>query len=143
MMASPKLDKPPVTERAGTHLTGKKIPVYGSAKKKRSQHGVISLSDRLYQTGGELRNFLFDKLKCISMDLAVWNTILDYWEDNKIDTMEFIDHDANRCYTIDIAVADQVRYEYEAGIGPRWGVHLKYFTITDSAGRVIKEGEKP
>ena len=96
-------------------------------------HGIISLRHRLYQTGGELRNFWFKKKDCLTVDKAVWETIMKYWLTDTIDTMEFVDHDANKCYTIDIKTADAEGFFYDAGIGSRFGVKRDLFTITGAS----------
>ena len=112
----------PVEERAGTVLDWRAhncIEVMGPTYRGGPEqvHGVLDRRQRVYQSGGELRNFLFWKEGLMSLAFGVWVQIQDQAE-----WIELIDHELNHCYRIRVAVAADKGHAYEAGIGLRWGV---------------------
>jgi hypothetical protein len=122
-----------IRERAGTRLDHRFTePVYGSGRRGRIQHGTLDRRQRVYQCGGELKNFVFWKARLVSFDLSVWQVIQDAAE-----WIEVIDHERNECYRVSIGLARLHGRVYDAGLGPRWGVPLDRFQRLAADGAEI------
>src|SRR5512146_367999 len=132
-MRKPLWKRLPVGERAGTELDwrgGNCVPVIAPMPTNPSvlmNHGAIDKRQRTYQNGGEFRNFLFSKLGVLSLDLNAWNQVL---ASEDVEFVELIDRDLNECWRIRKPTAIECGYEYDAGIGPRWGVPTGYWWRT-------------
>ena len=113
----------PSGDRAGTRLDHAYTEkIFGRAKKSRSLHGLLDTRQRVYQSGGEARNFIYRRKKLVSMEISVWEQVKD-----KADLIEFIDHDSNTCFSVPRQQALQYGYSYNAGLGDRWGIPLHLF----------------
>lgn len=118
-------NRPPATQRAGTKIDHNNVePIHGAAKMVGNVHGLLDHTNRVYQGGGELGKFVFWKKRLVSLALTVWEQIKD-----RCDWIEMIDHDRNECYRVDIETAKARGEQYNAGIGPRWGIPLEVFKI--------------
>lgn len=124
------------TQRAGTELDHRWTrPVEGQGRKGKLQHGLLDTRHRIYQTGGELSNFVFWKRKLVSLNYQAWQAVFE-----KADWIEIIDHERNECWRIAMARAARHAVKYEAGIGTRIGVPMEHWDILTSAGRYRQEG---
>jgi hypothetical protein len=121
-----EFSRPPTALRAGTridHAGGNAIeircrqPLTG----RTSLAGWLDRRQRVFQSGGRLREFCFFKERLHSLPSDVWEELTTRWAD-AIDVIELVDYEASRVYRVAFTVArDQGRW-YQAGIGPRWGV---------------------
>ena len=133
----PGVEREEVATRAGTqldhHWTHR---ITGHGRKGRTQHGLYDERQRIYQTGGELSNFVYWKRKLVSINSDAWSQIL-----MKADWIEIIDHERNECWRISMkkAIAHAVRYS--AGIGPRVGIPMAKWDVITQAGFYRQEGE--
>ncbi len=131
-MSESKWERLPVHERAGTPLdwrTGNVIAVTGPMHKGPGTqvHGYLDQRQRVYQSGGELKNFMYWKERLLTLAYPVWQQIQEgaAW-------IELIDHELNQCYRIEARVARAHGHIYNAGIGPRWGVPREYWTLKEN-----------
>lgn len=140
LFAEPKEDKRPragqiaprekIENRAGTVLDHRFTePVKNYTGKV---HGTVDRRQRIYQTGGEIDNFVYWSRRLVSIDMGVFKKIIPV-----VDWLEFIDHKKNECWRVALSVALNTGEEYNAGIGSRWGVPLSEFTITDGLGHPV------
>jgi len=131
----------PVKLRAGTHIdwrtTVRSIdgPAYNGGRNT-TVHGYLDLRQRVYQSGGELKNFLYQKERLLSLALSVWLQVQD-----EAEWLELIDHELNRCYRIRTKLAAKAGRQYQAGIGPRWGVPIGLWDVSE--GPVEPERPEP
>ena len=110
-----------VEDRAGTQLDHRFTRRIVSGGK---EHGLLDERQRIYQSGGELKNFVFWKLKLVSFTVDVWKQI-----QGAIDWIEMIDHPKNECYRISADKAYAEVRRYDGGIGPRMGIPLDCWDI--------------
>ena len=110
-----------VEERAGTQLDHRFTRKIMSGRK---EHGLLDERQRVYQSGGELKNFVYWKLKVVSFDAEVWDQIA-----GKVDWFEMLDHPKNECYRIEATKAYDNLVEYVDSIGRRVGIPLDRWDI--------------
>lgn len=116
----------PVAQRAGTQLDHehtKNIMAPGPKRLVPVVHGVLDESQGVYQSGGELDNFVFWRLRLMTIAQPVWEQIKDVAK-----TIEIIDHPRNKCYSISTKEFAEHMVAYNAGIGPRVGAPLELWT---------------
>lgn len=124
------------SRRAGTELDHKWTrPVEGTGRKGTLQHGLLDTRQRVFQTGGELSNFVFWKRKLVSLPYSVWLQVSE-----KADWIEIVDHERNECWRIATAKIKAHGVTYEAGIGKRLGVPMEHWDIITASGRYRQEG---
>jgi hypothetical protein len=130
--------RPPIGERAGTVLDHRFTdPIKGSARRGVTQHGSLDRRQRLYQGGGELKNFVYWKHKSVTIAQDVWEQIR-----GNADWIEMLDHQKNEVYRIDMDSAIRLGRTYDAGIGPRWEVPLNAFDRLDAEWYYVTKGER-
>jgi hypothetical protein len=128
----PGVDRKEVIHRAGTklnHAWTHRVTVKGKVS------GMYDESQRVYQTGGELTNFIYWKLRVVSISDAVWQQIR-----GKVDWIEVIDHERNECWRISGTKFINGSVRYDAGIGPRVGAPMELWTIITSRNTIRQEG---
>jgi hypothetical protein len=121
--------RPPRHARAGTvldHRFTQEIlaPLPRSGRIARA--GYVDTRHRVYQGGGELKNFLFRQRKLISLQAEVWHLVRTHPD---VDWIELIDNPKNRCFRISLEDAINNGVWYDAGIGPRWGIPFDRWDI--------------
>ena len=121
--------RPPRLARAGTVLDHRftvevlaRQPLSG----RRARAGYVDTRQRVYQGGGELKNFLFRLRKLISLQADVWEIVRTHPD---VDWLELVDHPKNRCFRISLEDAISHGVWYDAGIGSRWGVPFDRWEI--------------
>lgn len=134
-------DKPAPSARAGTRLV-RKVPVKGPSKSGLGPvtHGFLDPSQRVYQTGGEARNFTYYKAGVPLLTLAT-----EVWERVKFDVerIEWIDHVDNRYFAVPAELALRYGHEYQDRLGTRWGIPRHYALVSDAAGTVFQRPQLP
>jgi hypothetical protein len=120
--------------RAGTKLHPRWIQPIKVGNKI---HGWLDTYQRIYQSGGESKNFIYWKNKVVSVDLRVWVQIKD-----KADWIEMLDHDRNECWRIAAGKALKHTSVYDAGYGQRVGVPMALWDIVRADGKVVRIGER-
>jgi hypothetical protein len=110
-----------VAQRAGTQLDHRFTRKIMSDGK---EHGLLDERQRIYQSGGELKNFVYWKLVVVSFDAKVWEQIA-----GKVDWFEMLDHPKNECYRISADKAYDNLVDYVDRIGPRVGIPLDRWDI--------------
>ena len=131
----PGVDRKEVVHRAGTALNHNWTHRIQGRGKKPKLHGMYDESQRVYQTGGELKNFIYWKLHVVSIDEDAWRQVRD-----KADWLEVIDHERNECWRIARQKFLKHAVRYSAGIGPRVGVPMEFWTVITSRGTIKQEG---
>lgn len=106
----------------------------GTARRKRL-HGLYDESQRLYQSGGEVSNFLYWRRKLVSIDYGAWQQVFQ-----KIDWIEIIDHESNECWRIAMKKAIKHAVKYNAGIGDRVGVPMDLWDVIRANGQYKQRG---
>lgn len=132
-----------VKRRAGTRLKHDGHNCYqleGTGKgKAKKVHGLIDNRQGVYQTGGELKNFVYWKDRLVSLDVTVWQHVRDH---PTVKVLEFIDHERNECWVVSADVANAHGKEYNAGIGTRWGIPMDCFDVIAQDGTFIRTHTK-
>jgi hypothetical protein len=100
------------------------------------QHGLYDEKQRVYQTGGELSNFVFWKRKQVTLAYDAWRQIYQ-----RADWIEVIDHERNEAWRISMAKALKYGVKYDAGIGPRIGIPMEFWDVITSRGTYRQEGK--
>jgi hypothetical protein len=121
------LERTTIPHRAGTALDHRwttRVVVNGKV------HGLYDQSQRVYQTGGELKRFVYWKAKLVTLDAKVWQAVI-----NKADWLEIIDHERNECWRISGAKARKAAIRYNAGIGERVGVPIEAWATYTAEGK--------
>lgn len=109
----------PIDKRAGTQLdwrAGNCEQVYGPRYMQSGMtvHGTLDHRQRVYQSGGEYKNFYYQAKNAITLPLSVWQAVKD-----KCEWIEMIDHELNHCYRVRTSIAAQTGFEYETDIKER------------------------
>jgi hypothetical protein len=126
-----------VKQRNGTKLDHKWThAIEGQGRKGKRQHGLYDEKQRVYQTGGEISNFVYWKKRLVSMAKEAWDQI-----HLKVDWIEVIDHEKNECWRISGLKAHRYHQVYDAGLGPRVGIPMEKWDIITSRGTYRQEGE--
>lgn len=120
----------PVAKRAGTHLSDSAYPIVVH----QLHHGMLDKRNRVYQHGGEAKNFIRWSLKAISIDFDVWTVLRDL-----VDHLEMVDHVKNQVYVVDYetALIEGSRYT-DPTIGDRYAIPLSCWRIFDANGVLIQ-----
>jgi hypothetical protein len=129
VIPEPKFGRwPPCTipgrRRAGTVIDHKNaIKVYATGPKlqKVKRVGYIDLTHRVFQTGGQAKDFIFWIHNAISYPKNVWDQLIDRYA-GLFDWLEMYDSDAEICFRTSMADAVRHGFWYTNKIGPRWGV---------------------
>lgn len=129
------VDRAATAERAGTRLDPRWVHEISSGNGLRGRHGLLDESKRLYQTGGERKNFIYWKRGLVSIALDVWQQV-----EKKTDWIEIIDHERNECWRIAVAKARKNVVVYEAGAGQRVGIPIKYWDVINAEGNFLVKG---
>lgn len=119
----------PEEKRAGTRIDKQfREAIQGPAYKAGAWvfHGWLDTRQSVYQTGGEGRNFILQKRQAVTLPLSVWIDVCE-----RVDWIEVIDHDLNRCYRIRSDIADREGTQYNEGIGVRFAVPVRWWAVTD------------
>ena len=133
----PGVSRETVTHRAGTALDHRWTHrVEAKGRKGVRQHGLYDERQRVYQTGGEISNFVYWKKRLVSFSREAWDQVAE-----KTDWFEVIDHEKNECWRISGVRARRYAIRYDAGLGPRVGIPMEKFTIITSRGMIRQEGE--
>lgn len=133
----PGVERHEIQHRAGTELNHRWTHrIEGHGRKGKRQHGLYDESQRVYQTGGELSNFVYWKRHLVSIADEAWKQV---WQ--RADWIEVIDHERNECWRISTAKAVKHAIRYDAGIGPRVGIPMDRFDIITSRGTLRQEGK--
>lgn len=120
-----------VQHRAGTHLLPNAYPVVI----RRVHHGMLDRQQRVWQHGGEAKNFVRWSMKAITIDLAVWEIVHDL-----VDRLEMVDHVRNECYRVGIQDARELGTVYrDPKIGDRYAIPLSAWEILDAQGQLLRE----
>lgn len=131
----PPEDRDPIDRRPGTKLDPQHTTqIRGRGRRGSLVHGILDKRQRVYQSGGEERNFVLWSRKQITMDAGAWNEI-----DGMADKLEFVAHDTKKVYVIPALRASSFLQAYQApGIGLRVGFPLAAFDVMDAEGNLIK-----
>lgn len=126
-----------VKHRVGTKLDHRWThPIEGQGRKGKRQHGLYDERQRVYQTGGEISNFVYWRKRLVSFAKEAWDQVY-----LKVDWFEVIDHEKNECWRISGEKARHYMQTYDAGLGPRVGIPMSKFDIITSRGTYRQEGE--
>ena len=121
-----------VQQRAGTTLNHSWThKIMGSGRRGKLTHGLYDESQRIYQTGGELKNFIYWKKRYVTIAEDAWRQIF-----GKVDWIEVIDHERNECWRISMKKAERAAVKYDAGLGPRVGIPMDLWTVIKADGTV-------
>ena len=132
----PGVERHEVQRRAGTPLNHAWTHrIEGHGRKGRLQHGLYDESQRVYQTGGELSNFVYWKKRWVTIAADAWRQIYQ-----KADWLEVIDHERNECWRISMKKAVKYAFRYDAGLGPRIGIPMERFDVITERGTLKQEG---
>lgn len=133
----PGVEREEVLTRAGTQLDHRWTHrVESRGRKGVRTHGLYDERQRIYQTGGELSNFVFWKKHLVSLAKDAWSQVID-----KVDWIEIIDHERNECWRISVQRARRYAVNYDAGLGPRIGIPMVKWDIVTQRGTFRQEGE--
>jgi len=134
----PGVERELIQTRAGTILDHRwTSEVKSKGRRGVRVHGLYDQKQRVYQTGGELSNFIYWKKHLVSISDEAWRQV---WE--KTDWLEVIDHEKNECWRIAMAKALKHAVRYDAGIGPRVGIPMHLFDVLTSKGTYRVVGER-
>jgi hypothetical protein len=120
-----------INRRAGTHLDHR---FTSTIRANGQDHGIYDAKQRVFQSGGELSDFVFWKKKSITMSVGTWLATRDAL------LIEFIDHGKNVCYRISRTKAEGHAERYTAGAGSRVAIPLVLWDQINAAGDVISQG---
>lgn len=121
-----------VGDRAGTQLNHRwTSEIKGTGRRGTKVHGLYDQSQRIYQTGGELKNFIYWKKRLVTLAYDAWQQIYQ-----KADWIEIIDHERNECWRIAMKKAVRAAVKYDAGLGPRIGVPMDDWMVITRDGKV-------
>jgi hypothetical protein len=128
----PGVAREEIRHRAGTHLDHRWThKVEGDAKRgKVPTLGLFDESQRLFQTGGELKSFVYWKLHLVTLPAETYRRIRMI-----ADWIEIIDHEKNECWRISMTKFETNAVRYNAGIGERVGAPMDLWTVITSSGR--------
>jgi hypothetical protein len=133
----PGVEREEIPERAGTALNHRWVHrVEGKAR--RGKHEVLGLFDesqRLFQTGGEFSQFIYWKLKLVTLPIGTWERIR-----NIADWIEIVDHEKNECWRISKGKFLKHAVRYNAGIGERIGASMRVWDVIDADGNIRQQG---
>lgn len=130
----PGVEREEITFRAGTRLDHRWTHrIEGRNYRRQVLLGLFDESQRVFQTGGEMTNFIYWKLNLVSLSLEAWRRI-----SGPADWIEIIDHERNECWRISKAKFMKHAITYNAGIGERIGVHRELWTVINSRGNVVQ-----
>lgn len=133
----PGVERHEIQQRAGTILDHRWTHrVESKGRKGIRQHGLYDERQRVYQTGGELSNFVYWKKHLVSIAEEAWRQVFQ-----KVDWLEIIDHERNECWRISMQKAIKYAVKYDAGIGPRVGIPMDRFDVITSRGTLKQEGK--
>lgn len=125
--------RPPTKARAGTALDHRWVHQIKVGSKV---HGLYDERHRIYQSGGELSNFVYWKLHLVSFDGRVWEQIKD-----RTDWIEVLDHQRNECWRIAMTKAVKNMTTYQGGIGIRVGIPMALWDVQRADGSYKQVGE--
>lgn len=132
----PGVEREEVQTRAGTQLDHRWTHrVEARGRKGVRQHGLWDEKQRVYQTGGELSNFVYWKNHWVTISIEAWNQIFQ-----KVDWIEIIDHERNECWRISMKKALAYGKRYNAGMGDRIGVPMERWDVITARGVYKQEG---
>lgn len=130
--------RPEVVWRAGTKLDHKWThQIVGGGRRGTLVHGLYDESQRIYQTGGELKHFIYWKHKLVTFNKEAWD---QFWQ--RADWIEVIDHERNECWRIALAKAIKSAKVYDAGIGKRVGVPMNLWDVIRADGTIARKGDR-
>jgi len=133
----PGVDRNEIQTRAGTVLDHRWTHrVEGRGRRGVRQHGLYDEKQRIYQTGGELSNFIYWKRHLVSIAYEAWSQV---WQ--KVDWIEVIDHEKTECWRISMGKAKKHAVKYDAGIGPRIGIPMELWDVITARGTIRQEGK--
>jgi hypothetical protein len=132
----PGVEREEIPFRAGTRLDHRwSHKIVSKARRGDRVHGIYDERQRVYQTGGELKNFIYWKLRVVSIADEAWRQIFQ-----RADWIEVIDHERNECWRIAMQKAVRTAVRYNAGIGTRVGVPMAYWDIIDANDKILQRG---
>lgn len=133
----PGVEREEVVHRAGTVLDHRWVhKIEGRAR--RGKHEVLGLFDesqRVFQTGGEFSQFIYWKLKLVTLPMGTWEKVRSIAE-----WIEIIDHEKNECWRISKNKFMKHAVRYNAGIGERIGARMEHWTVITASGTVRQQG---
>ena len=133
----PGVEREEVRTRAGTQLDHRWTHrIEGRGRRGVTQHGLLDERQRIYQSGGELKNFVYWKRKWITLAADAWKQV-----QLKADWIEVIDHEKNECYRIAMKKAIRYAKTYDAGLGPRIGIPMEKWDLVTERGTYKRQGE--
>lgn len=131
----PGVDREEVVHRAGTQLDHRWTHrIKGKGRKGVLQHGLYDERQRVYQTGGELSNFVLWSRKLVTFAHDAWLQVF-----MRTDWFEVIDHEKNECWRISGEKARKHAVKYNAGIGVRIGIPMDLWDVVTARGTYKKE----
>lgn len=128
----PGIARTEIQHRAGTKLDHRwthKIVIDGKPM------GLYDESQRVYQSGGRLADFVNWKRKLVSTRLELWRRI-----GSVADWIEMVDHDRNECWRIATQKFLKNAVRYVAADGDRIGCPMELWTVVHSNGEIKQEG---
>lgn len=133
---APGVTRHDVAWRAGTTLDHKWThKVVGTGKQGSRVHGLYDERQRIYQTGGEISNFVYWKSRWITFARDAWDQV---WQ--KTDWFEVIDHEKNVCWRISGQKARKNAKTYTNSIGPRIGIPMELWDVIRADSTYEKRG---
>lgn len=128
--------RPKTAARAGTVLDHRFTEaVKADGLREHQTHGLIDRRQRVYQCGGEARNFVYQKLGLVTLAGPVWEQVIA-----SVEWLEWIDHELNQCWRITLERASRLMECYEDGIGWRVGIPTWAFDVIDADGVLVTAG---
>jgi len=133
----PGVEREEIQTRAGTVLDHRWTHrIESKGRKGIRQHGLYDEKQRIYQTGGELSNFVYWKKHLVSIADEAWRQVC-----TKVDWIEVIDHERNDCWRISMKKAMNNAVRYDAGIGTRVGIPMDLWDVITARGTYKQEGK--
>lgn len=134
----PGVEREEIVRRAGTLLDHRWThKVIGQGRRGKIVHGLYDERQRVYQTGGEMSQFIFWKKKLVSLSLEAYRL-----GTGAADWIEIIDHERNECWRIATGKFRKHAVKYNAGIGDRIGCPMELWDVITARGTLRQEGHK-
>ena len=116
----PGVEREEVQTRAGTQLDHRWTHrITGKGRKGVTQHGLLDERQRIYQTGGELSNFIYWKNRWVTFAEDAWRQF-----NQKVDWIEVIDHDTRQPLACRMHLRDAAGRPLKAPRVPYWHDHF-------------------
>lgn len=134
----PGVNREEIVYRAGTRLDYRWThKIEGRGRRGVTLHGLYDESQRIYQAGGEMSQFIFWKRKIVSLSIEPWRRISAI-----ADWVEIVDHERNECWRISMKKFVKHAVKYNAGIGDRVGCDMDLWDRINSHGTYVHHGKR-